>query len=62
MKKQLDQHKRILNLILFFVSLILAYIFASRSLDSANLWEYAATFTLLIFGISRIVQAIKKSE
>jgi len=60
--KQLDKfHKTKLGFLVFgIVELIIAYGFASLSIDRGNLWWYLLTLIFLIGSIQNFVKLIKK--
>lgn len=45
---------------LMLVALILAYIAASRALDTGSWWEYGYAVALLIFALNRFITAISR--
>ena len=51
-------NQRAWALILALGALIGAYFVALRALDTANMWQYLATFVLAGFGLNRLFRAI----
>lgn len=44
------------------LALIATYIIAIRAIDTGSLWQYGLTFALFIFGINRVIQAIRNKR
>jgi hypothetical protein len=44
------------------VSLVLAYIFASRAINTGSWWEYFGTLLFLIVGFNRLITAVRRGK
>lgn len=52
-------NQRLVALGLAVASFGLSYIFGLHALGTANMWQYTATFVLLIVAINRLVKGIR---